>query len=317
MKMTLRVPAGYDLVSSVHSWIYPDVQPVPEVTWKQGVGRVFTFGNESAGVIVGQLQPGATLKVLAGSSNLSREQVRKKIRWVLGLKVDVSGALAAMEDDPIISDIAPSVAGIRPYVANSLFEGLVKSIIQQQVSYRAANVLTKRLVLELNCAHELGGRKLYLFPSSSQLFESGEDGLRALGLGYKARYLVEIASLDVSGEIDLEGLLGCSHEEVMDTLTSIRGVGEWTVQTLMIAGLGDFTVFPYGDLGIQNLLGNLYHHGTRMTKNEVIEKAHSWGDAGPMVLYLLMCADVLGLAGTSGRPKTHKRLAGVRTPLKE
>ena len=308
MNLTLRVPAGYDLISSVHSWIYPDVQPAPEVTWKQGVGRVFTFGNESARVLVGQLRPGATLKVLAESVSLSREQIRNKIRWVLGLKVDVGDALAAMQDDPIISDIAPSVACIRPYVANSLFEGLIKSIIQQQVSYRAANVLTKRLVLELTHAHELDGRKLYPFPTSSQLFNSGEERLRALGLGYKTSCILKIASLDVSGEVDLEGLLGCPYEEVMDTLTSIRGVGEWTVQILMIAGLSDFTVFPYGDLGIQNLLGNLYQHGTRMTKNEVIEKAHSWGDAGPMVLYLLMCADVLGLVGTSGRLKTHKRL---------
>ncbi len=308
MNLTLRVPAGYDLVSSIHSWIYPDIQPVPEVTWKQGVGRVFTFGNESARILVGQLRSGATLRVLAESVNLSREQIRKKIRWVLGLKVDVSDALAAMQDDPIISDIAPSIAGIRPYVANNLFEALVKSIIQQQVSYRAANVLTKRLVLELTRAHELDGRKLYPFPNSLQLFNSGEEGLRALGLGYKTSCILKIASLDVSGEVDLEGLLGCPYEEVMDTLTMIRGVGEWTVQTLMIAGLGDFTVFPYGDLGIQNLLGNLYQYGTRMTKNEVIEKAHSWGDAGPMVLYLLMCADVLGLVGTSGRLKTHKRL---------
>ncbi len=308
MNLTLRVPAGYDLISSVHSWIYPDVQPVPEVTWKRGVGRVFTFGNASARVFVGQLRPGATLKVLAESVSLSREQIRNKIRWVLGLKVDVGDALAAMQDDPIISDIAPSVACIRPYVANSLFEGLIKSIIQQQVSYRAANVLTKRLVLELTHAHKLDGRKLYPFPTSSQLFNSGEERLRALGLGYKTSCILKIASLDVSGEVDLEGLLGCPYEEVMDTLTSIRGVGEWTVQILMIAGLSDFTVFPYGDLGIQNLLGNLYQHGTRMTKNEVIEKAHSWGDAGPMVLYLLMCADVLGLVGTSGRLKTHKRL---------
>jgi len=317
MKLTLRVPAGYDLVSSVHSWIYHDVQPVPEVTWEQGVGRVFTIGNKSVGILVSQLRPGATLKILAGSTSFSREQIRNKIRWVLGRKVDVCDALNAMRDDPIISDIAPSLTGIRPYVANSLFEGLIKSIIQQQVSYRAANVLTKRLVLELTCGHELDGRNLYPFPTSSQLFNSGEKALRALGLGFKASYIAEIASLDVSGEIDLEGLLGCPHEEVMDALISIRGVGEWTVQMLMIAGLGDFTVFPYGDLGIQNLLGNLYQHGTRMKKNEVIEKAHSWGDAGPMVLYLLMCADVLGLIGTSGRAKTHKRLAGERTLLKE
>ncbi|MEE9541118.1 MAG: hypothetical protein V3V85_06455, partial [Candidatus Thorarchaeota archaeon] len=267
MKLTLRVPAGYNLVSSVHSWIYSDVHPVPEVTWEQGVGRVFTIGNESAGVLVSQLQPSAKLEVLVGSTSFSRVQIRNKVRWILGLKVEIGDALAAMQDDPIISDIAPSVACIRPYVANSLFEGLIKSIIQQQVSYRAANVLTKRLVLELTHAHELDGRKLYPFPTSSQLFNSGEERLRALGLGYKTSCILKIASLDVSGEVDLEGLLGCPYEEVMDTLASIRGVGEWTVQMLMIAGIGDFTVFPYGDLGIQNLLGNLYQHGTRMAKN--------------------------------------------------
>jgi DNA-3-methyladenine glycosylase II len=85
------------------------------------------------------------------------------------------------------------------------------------------------------------------------------------------------------------------YEEILGILGSIRGIGEWTVQTFMIAGLGDISIFPFGDLGARNFLGTLYNAGNRMSTRQVIERSQAFGPNGPLILYLLMCADVIGL----------------------
>jgi 3-methyladenine DNA glycosylase/8-oxoguanine DNA glycosylase len=60
-------------------------------------------------------------------------------------------------------------------------------------------------------------------------------------------------------------------------------------------------VYPYGDLGIQNLLGRVYNDGIRMKRREVVEISTRWGNQGTMVLYFLMCADVLDYMNEKGR----------------
>ena len=85
-----------------------------------------------------------------------------------------------------------------------------------------------------------------------------------------------------------------SYSEVQELLKPVHGIGEWTIQALSVAALGKFDVFPYSDLAMRNLLGRLYQSGVRMTPRQVREKADTWSD-GPLVLYLLMCAEVLGL----------------------
>ena len=55
-------------------------------------------------------------------------------------------------------------------------------------------------------------------------------------------------------------------------------------------------------------MGRLYNKNRkRMTANEVEDIALSWGKDWPLVMYLLMCADVLGYFGEEGRQQTHKR----------
>jgi DNA-3-methyladenine glycosylase II len=137
--------------------------------------------------------------------------------------------------------------------------------------------------------------KTYRFPNPEIILGTGVETLRKFGLGKKSEYLTEISSLIVSGDLNLNSLRHSSYEDITEVLNPIKGIGPWTIDAFCIAGLGKFSVFPYGDVGIQNLLGKLYRSGLKFTKREVIEKSDSWGKSGPMVLYLLMCAEVLGL----------------------
>lgn len=307
MTLVIEVPRGYDLFSSVHSWVYPDIQPVPEITWDKGFGRVFTFDAIRVPILVLQRSLGDRLQVQCHSAEVSASDIRAKVRQVLGLGVDVKNALKHIADDPAICAIVPTAKGIRPYCADSVFEALIKSIVQQQISYRAANVLTMRMVTGLVTPSVFENRDLYSFPISSTIADAGKSRLSDFGLGFKTDYVYNICSAIDSGLLDVEQLSGKTAAEARETLKSFRGIGDWTIDALSISGLGDFSVFPSGDLGMRNLLGRLYNKGERMSQAQVVGKVESWGTDGPLVLYLLMCADVLGALGSLGRPKTHKR----------
>jgi len=308
MLFELETPRQYNLLASVHSWIYPDIQPVPETTGATFFARIYEIDNQLVPIIVEQDQPGNTVRVKYPSRKVSVERVRTKLNEVLGLTIKMTGALRTIRRTPQLSRIASQVSGIRPYLSASVYEGLIKTIIQQQISYRAANALTRRMVLELSRKRQYENLTLYSFPTPQEILNFGLDGLRGLGLGYKSEYVHEIVELLHDGALNLEELKGKSHDEIRETLLQLRGIGPWTVRTLSIAGLSDYTVFPIDDLGVRNLMGRLYNKNRkRMTANEVEDIALSWGKDWPLVMYLLMCADVLGYFGEEGRQQTHKR----------
>ncbi|MFX1270316.1 MAG: DNA-3-methyladenine glycosylase family protein [Promethearchaeota archaeon] len=305
--LELEVPSNYDLLKSVHSWIFPDIQPVPEVTGLDYFGRVFRIKGRPVPIIIRQHGPGQILEIVYPEKSATIKDVQQLSRRILGLDKRMDSALSLMRSDLKLKRFVANVAGIFPYIAESFYEALVKTIIQQQISYRSANVVTKRMILGLSKKHVFEGIVLYPFPTPEDIVECGVDGLGRFGIGYRTEYVHRLSSLVAYGDLDLEPLSTMTFKEIMEILGPIRGVGEWTVQAAMIAGLGDLSIFPYDDLVIQNILGELYNNGVRMTKTQVIEKSAEWGHEGPSVLYLLMSAYVLGLVPPQGKPKTHKR----------
>lgn len=307
MPFSMHVPPSYDLLLSVHAWVYPDIQPVPESTWENAYGRLFTIGDARTPVVVSQSSAGRPLHVDFEDDSMNRAAVRRKVRKVLGLDIDTGGALACIAGDPVIHGIVSQVRGIRPYIADTVFEALVKSIIQQQISYRAASVITKRIVTRFAVPALFREHLLYPFPDHRVIISAGESKLAEIGLGFKARYVHEVCSMVASGVLEPEKLVGGTADAAREVLGSIKGIGDWTLNALAISGLGDFSVFPYNDIGIRNLLGRLHKRKERMSEAEVREMASHWGTDGPLVLYLLMCADVLGAISSARRSKTHKR----------
>jgi DNA-3-methyladenine glycosylase II len=307
LHLELEVPPNYDLLKSVHSWIYPDIQPVPEVTGLGFFGRVFGIDGKPIPVIFRQDGPGHALDISFPKNSATIKDVRLLSKRILSLDESMDSALSLMKRDRVLKHLVASVKGIHPYIADSFHEALVKSIIQQQISYRSANVVTRRMILGLSRKHVFTSIELYSFPTPEQIADCGVDGLGKFGIGYRTEYVHRVSSLVAQGKLDLESLSMMTFTEMMEILGPIRGIGEWTVQAAMIAGLGDLTIFPYGDLVIQNILGELYNKGVRMTKTQVIEKSAEWGREGPSILYLLMSAYVLGLMPLHGKPKMHKR----------
>ncbi|MHA1576884.1 MAG: DNA-3-methyladenine glycosylase family protein [Candidatus Thorarchaeota archaeon] len=295
MAFEIKPPEKYDLLASVHHWIFPDIQPVPEQTWDNRFGRVFTIQNSFCGLMLHQEKPGGIIRIESEGHQVSRKHIEQKMNRILGFSANTEQALASMKTDSTLSRISVFVGGIKPYSSDTPYEALIKTIIQQQISYRAANVITKRIIMRLSSSVS----NLFQFPSHKEMLELGLEGMKELGLGYKSKYIHSICSLIEVGDLELDSLIGKPYEEIFETIQPIKGIGEWTVQVLAMAGLQNYSVFPSGDLGIQNILGRLYKKGKKFSKKEVIAFSDKFGDQGSMILYLLMSANAMGLVEAS------------------
>jgi 3-methyladenine DNA glycosylase/8-oxoguanine DNA glycosylase len=125
-------------------------------------------------------------------------------------------------------------------------------------------------VTTYGAAIEVEGEIVYAFPRPETLIAAGIDELRRLKLsGRKAEYLIGAAERNLDGTIVYENLNALDNEEAIAILSSIRGVGRWTAQWVLMRALGGRDVLPAGDLALQRMIGDLYFDGRRLSEGEL------------------------------------------------
>jgi DNA-3-methyladenine glycosylase II len=122
------------------------------------------------------------------------------------------------------------------------YGALLRSIVGQQLSSKAARTIFERLI-------GLFGDRT---PSPRELLETDPERLRGSGLSRaKVAFLRDLAEHVEDGELDLEQLAELPDDEVLAQLTQVKGLGPWTVDMFLIFHLGRPDVLPVGDLGIR------------------------------------------------------------------
>ncbi len=152
--------------------------------------------------------------------------------------------------DPRMARLIERVGPCRLHPRPHRFTALVRSILSQQISSKAAESISNRL-------HAIAGDPF----EPGRVIELGETGLRSAGLsGQKARYVLNLAAAVAAGQVPLEEIdESWDDEAVIEALTTIKGIGEWTAQMFLIFVLNRPDVLPCGDLGIR--AGLRSHHG--------------------------------------------------------
>lgn len=249
-------------------------------------------------VRVHQIKWGAPteLKVsYADQKGVLSQEVISAVGWLLGWDIDTRPVLQAIKADPVIAHLAEPLVGLRPYSQPTLLEALVKAILQQQVSFRSANQVTRKLVLAYGNKQQLEETDVFGFPSLEVLAGLSETDLRTCKLGYKAPYLVNLFRQITEGSLRLEDLGDLDSFSAIARLDELRGIGPWTAELAVLTGLRRFEVFPFGDLGIRTIISQLYLKGKPAKRRDVERVAGRWGEVRALVLYFLMCAQVLSL----------------------
>ena len=126
---------------------------------------------------------------------------------------------------------------------------LCASITSQQLSTKVADVIFKRF-LDL-----YGGEE----PTAQQILDTPYETLRSIGLSNaKANYVHNVAHHMIEHKADDKTFAKMTDEEVMEFLVTIKGVGRWTVEMLMMFALGREDVFSPDDLIIQQNMAKVY-----------------------------------------------------------
>jgi len=148
------------------------------------------------------------------------------------------------------------------------FPSLVKTIVSQQLSGKAAETIFGR-VLAL-----VGGREC-LTPDAVLALEVA--ALRGAGLsGQKASYVRDLAQRVKNRELDLHDLDQHSDEDVITAITAVKGLGRWSAEMFLMFRLNRPDVFPMGDLGIVKGVQKLFGMKRRPAPRTMERLAEPW-----------------------------------------
>lgn len=146
---------------------------------------------------------------------------------------------------------------------------LISAIVSQQLSTKAAATILSRVLPLIS----VKGR-----PSANLILKAKEEVLRSAGLSYmKISFLKDLAGKYLNNEIpDLKMLKKMSNQQIIDSFTKIKGIGQWTVEMYLIFNLGRQDVFPVLDLGIRKAIGINFKHKEMPKPNELDEYSKRW-----------------------------------------
>jgi DNA-3-methyladenine glycosylase II len=154
-----------------------------------------------------------------------------------------------VEFDKKLSPVIKSSGPCRLKPHKDHYGELVGSIVGQQLSAAAAGTIWRR-VLDL-----FGGK----MPLPQQLIKIDDQKLRDVGLSWaKVRYVKDLAQHILDGRLDLEHISTMPNEQLIEQLTAVKGIGEWSAHMFMMFGLGRLDILPVGDLGVRKAMMNLY-----------------------------------------------------------
>ncbi|EMA67638.1 HhH-GPD family protein [Halorubrum aidingense JCM 13560] len=175
---------------------------------------------------------------------------------------------ATLREDPTMARLIDRHGPLAIEPADDAFARLCTSIVNQQLSTASASAIHGRMVDALDGT---------VAPES--LLAADEAALRETGLsGTKVEYLRNAAEAFRDDDRDLTraGLADADDGAVVDRLTEIRGVGEWTARMYLIFALGREDVLPLGDLAVRKGIEQVYNDGDDLSRAEMREIGDAW-----------------------------------------
>lgn len=172
--------------------------------------------------------------------------------------------------DPILGRIIEQHGACRLGVPRDepVLRALTRALVSQQLSVKAAHTIFTRL---LALFPEDG------FPGPAAILAVPIEQLRGAGLSRpKASYLHDLCSRVCSGELPLDRLDQMPDDEVLATLTAVKGIGRWTAEMILIFQLRRPDILPVDDVGILRGIQRAYGLRSRPSPSRVLDIGERW-----------------------------------------
>ena len=151
--------------------------------------------------------------------------------------------------DKRMAEVIDRICHVERKVDTDLFSAVVHHIVGQQISTKAQETIWQRMLSALGEVN------------AETVLAAGVSKLQSLGMTFrKAEYITDFAEKVHTGAFDLEGIWQKSDEEAIRELSSLKGIGVWTAEMILLFCMQRPDVLSYDDLAIQRGLRMVYHH---------------------------------------------------------
>ena len=181
--------------------------------------------------------------------------------------------------DPVVAALIDHHGTYRLEATTNYFQLLLETVINQQLSTKAALSIYKRL-------KENVGRQS---PRPADILAASEQDLRSAGLSRsKVTYIRNVAEAFSQSRMGPRTFARLSDQEIIARLTSIKGIGEWSAHMFLMFALNRLDVFPIGDLGLRNAMTRQYRMrktGSLRRFDRIADKWRPYRTVGSLYLW--------------------------------
>lgn len=208
--------------------------------------------------------------------------------------------------DKKLAAVIERVGPIKRAVDGDLFSSVLHHIIGQQISTKAQQTIWTKLTAELELI------------TPDTILACGRDRLQAFGTTWKkADYILDFAQKVQSGKFGIEALNGMTDAEAIAALCSLKGIGVWTAEMILLFCLQRPDVLSYDDLAIRRGLRMLYRHkALDRERFERYRRRYSpCGSVASLYLWAVACGAIEGLTDPAAQARVTET-ASPRATLK-
>lgn len=228
-------------------------------------------------------------------SDTDMKEVEKILTRLFNLDLDLAPFYDQTKKDETLRQITRKLHGLHSPTTETVYESLMDSIIEQQISLKVATSMERRMIKNCGEALTLDGTIYYAYPKPQDLAKATIEDLRSYGLSQnKAEYIKEISALVADGKLDLEKFRRYENsKDIVEELDAIRGVGTWTAELTVIRSLQKWDAMPADDVGLRRIISQYYCGGKRITSEEAKKIAEPWGKWRGLAAFYFVIAELL------------------------
>ncbi len=226
-----------------------------------------------------------------------KQKTKEAIDFIFNLNFNLCSFYKDIENDPVIHQISQKLYGLKNPTTSTVFESLVDSIVEQQISIKVAHTIEQRLTKKFGAPLQIEGNTSFAYPAPQNIAVLCLSDIQQVGLSMrKAEYIHGVAKLIADGKLDLEAMKNQkNHKRIIAELDEIKGIGVWTAELTMLRGMQMLDALPADDFGIRRVISRYYYGGKPIKTEEVRQIATSWGKWKGLAAFYLIIAEVKGI----------------------
>jgi DNA-3-methyladenine glycosylase II len=254
---------------------------------------------EPVGVCITQDESGLVRGEVFGSSGVTT--VARQVARILSLDVDGRGWPEVGRRDRVVGLLQRRFPGFRPVNWSDAYEAAAWCLLSTRINTRQAQGVKDRMCREIGHEVDVHGHRVWAFPEPSRL--AALESFTGI-FGRKAEYLNRLGRAALQGDLDTEMLRALPHQESLERLRRLAGIGEFGSQLVRLRALSAVDELPTREPRLMGAIRTEYGLESEPNLDELEALAEGWR---PYRMWVAVCLR-RSLAGGAGM--MHSRASG-------